>query len=110
MLNRIVLVGRLTSDPEIRYVSDTGTALTKFRIAVDRRFQGQKGEKKTDFIPVVTWGKLAERCKEFLVKGQMVGVDGELQIREWDTPQGEKRRMAEVRADDVRFLSRPAAG
>jgi len=109
MLNRVILVGRLTAAPEMRYVSETGTAMAKFRLAVDRKFQSQKGEKRTDFIPIVTWGKLAERCKEYLVKGQLVGVVGELQIREWETAQGEKRRTAEVQADDVRFLSRPAA-
>lgn len=107
MLNRVVMIGRLTAAPEIRYTT-SGTAKSTFTIAVDRYFQSAKSEKTTDFFPIITWGKLAERCKEWLVKGQMVGIDGKLQMRVWETPQGDRRKFVEIRADDVRFLSRPA--
>lgn len=107
MLNRVVLIGRLTAAPEIRY-TQKGTAKATFTIAVDRPFKSPEGEKTTDFFTIVTWDKLAERCKEWLVKGQMVGVDGKLQVRVWEKAPGDRRKFVEIRADDVRFLSRPA--
>ncbi|HOO55231.1 MAG TPA: single-stranded DNA-binding protein [bacterium] len=107
MLNRIILIGRLTRDPELKYTPSSGVALASFTLAVDRPFQSAKKEKETDFIRIIAWGKLAERCKQHLGKGRLVAVEGKLQIRNWDTPQGERRSIAEVRADDVRFLDRP---
>ena len=106
MLNRIILIGRLTKDPELKYTPNSGVALASFTLAVDRPFQSSRREKETDFIRIICWGKLAERCKQHLGKGRLVAVDGRLQIRNWDTPQGERRNIAEVRADDVRFLDR----
>ena len=106
MLNRVVLIGRLTRDPELRYTPTSGIALTNFTLAVDRPFQSAKGERETDFIRIICWGKLAERCKEHLGKGRLVAVDGRLQIRNWETNTGERRQIVEVRADDVRFLDR----
>ncbi|MEW5945023.1 MAG: single-stranded DNA-binding protein [bacterium] len=108
MLNRVVLIGRLTADPEIRY---TGSGIPKlnFTLAVDRPFQSAKGDKQTDFIPIIAWRKLAEVCKEYLSKGKLVAVDGRLQIRSWENPQGERRRIAEVVAEDVRFLEKMTA-
>lgn len=107
MLNRIILIGRLTKDPELKYIAaPSGVALASFTLAVDRPFQSSRREKETDFIRIISWGKLAERCKQHLGKGRLVAVEGRLQIRNWDTPQGERRSIAEVRADDVRFLDR----
>jgi len=105
MLNRVVLIGRLTHDPELRYTPN-GIPLAKFTLAVDRPFQANKKDKETDFIRIVCWRSLAERCKEHLGKGRLVAIDGRLQIRNWESTQGERRSTAEVYADDVRFLDR----
>lgn len=103
MLNKVILIGRLTRDPEVRY-TQSGKAVTSFDIAVDRPKFGDTQE--TDFIPIVTWGKLAETCGNFLNKGRLVAVDGRLQIRSYETQDGQKRRVAEVVSDGVRFLDR----
>jgi single-strand DNA-binding protein len=115
MFNRIILIGRLTKDPELKYTTNTGVALAKFTLAVDRPFSATRKDagagqaprqKETDFIRIVCWGKLAELCKQHLGRGRLVAIEGRLEIRTWDTPQGERRSMAEVRADDVRFLDK----
>jgi len=106
MLNRVILIGRLTRDPELKRTATSGVALTSFTLAVDRNFQSSRGERETDFIRIICWDKLAERCKEYLSKGRLVAVEGRLQVRNWETPQGERRSIVEVRADDVRFLER----
>lgn len=104
MLNRIVLIGRLTRDPEQRATS-SGTAVTTFNIAVDRDFSTKDGKKETDFIPIVTWRGLAETCGKFLTKGKLVAVAGRLQIRTYEDNEGAKRTVAEVVAEEVQFLS-----
>lgn len=109
MLNRVILIGRLTRDPELKRTANTGVALTSFTLAVDRNYQSSKGEKETDFIRIVTWRKLAESCKEYLGKGHLAAVDGKLRARSWETQQGERRTMYEVQADDVRFLERASS-
>lgn len=101
MLNRIVLIGRLTADPQLRYTQQ-GTAVANFRIAVDRLKYGD-AEKSTDFIDIVTWRKLAEIVTNNLAKGRLVAVDGRLQIRQYEH-EGQKRQAAEVVAEEVRFL------
>jgi len=106
MLNRIVLIGRLVRDPELRYTPN-GVATCSFSLAVDRPFVNQRGERETDFIDIVTWRKLAETCGQHLQKGRLVAVDGRLQVRSYETPDGQKRRVAEVVADTVRFLDWP---
>lgn len=108
MLNRIVLIGRLVADPQLRY-TQTGTAVANFRMAVDRPFSNQQGERETDFIDVVTWRKLAEVVANNLNKGRLVAVDGRLQVREYDY-EGQRRRQAEVVADNVQFLDWPSDG
>ncbi|MBM7855800.1 single-strand DNA-binding protein [Desulfohalotomaculum tongense] len=105
MLNKIILIGRLTRDPEPRYTT-SGVAVTKFTLAVDRPFANRQGERETDFIDVVTWQKLAEICANNLSKGRLVAVEGRLQIRSYDDNQGIRRKAAEVVADNVRFLDR----
>lgn len=105
MLNRVVLIGRLTRDPELRYLP-SGQPVATFTLAVDRPFSGSQGERKADFIPVVAWRKLAEQVSQHLAKGRLVAVDGRLQIREYETQDGQRRRAVEVVADHVRFLDR----
>lgn len=103
MLNRVVLIGRLTRDPELRY-TPSGVAVASFTIAVDRRFTNQQGERETDFIPIVTWRQLAENCANYLKKGRLVGVDGRLQVRSYENNEGRRVWVTEVVAEDVRFL------
>ena len=109
-LNRVFLMGNLTKDPELRY-TPSGTAVTNLRIAVNRRYKTQTGELKeeTAFITVVAWGKQAETCTQFLAKGRPIFVEGRLQMRSWETPDGQKRNILEVRASRVQFLGRPQA-
>jgi len=105
MLNRIVLIGRLTADPELRYTG-SGIPVANFRIAVDRPFSSSSGERQTDFINIVAWRQRAEFAANYLTKGRLVAVDGRLQIREWTTQDGQRRQTAEVVADEVRGLER----
>ena len=104
-MNHIVTIGRLTKDPELRYTPN-GVAVGSFTIAVDRPFNSAKGEREADFIPVVVWQKLAENCANHLKKGRLVAVEGRLQIRSYDTQDGQKRRVAEIVASNVQFLDR----
>ena len=102
MLNRIVLMGRLTRDPELRR-TQSGTAVTSFSIACDRDFKSQSGEKETDFIDIVAWRGTAEFVSKYFTKGRMAVVEGRLQIRDWTDNNGGKRRSAEVVADNIYF-------
>jgi single-strand DNA-binding protein len=104
-VNRVVLVGRLAQDPELRY-TQTGIAVAKFTIAVNRPFLNQQGEREADFIDIVVWRNQAENCAQYLSKGRLAGVDGRLQIRSYQTADGQRRRVAEVVADRVKFLDR----
>ena len=102
MLNKIIIMGRLTRDPELRRTG-SGTAVTSFSLAVDRDFKSQSGEKETDFIDVVAWRSTAEFVSKYFTKGRMAVVEGRLQIRDWTDRDGGKRRSAEVVADNVYF-------
>ena len=102
MLNKIILMGRLTRDPELRR-TQSGTAVTSFSLAVDRDFKSQSGEKETDFIDVVAWRNTAEFVSKYFTKGRMAVVEGRLQIRDWTDRDGGKRRSAEVIAENVYF-------
>ena len=102
MLNKIILMGRLTRDPELRRTGN-GTAVTSFSLAVDRDFKSQTGEKETDFIDIVAWRGTAEFVSKYFTKGRMAVVSGRLQIRNWQDKEGNKRRSAEVVADNVYF-------
>ena len=102
MLNKIILMGRLTRDPELRR-TQSGTAVTSFSLAVDRDFKSQSGEKETDFIDIVAWRGTAEFVSKYFTKGRMAVVEGRLQIRDWTDKDGGKRRSAEVVADNVYF-------
>ena len=104
MLNRIILIGRLTKDPDMRYTPN-GTAVTRFTLAVDRNYRNAQGEKETDFINIVAWGKQAENCANYLSKGKLAATDGRLQIRSYQGQDGQRRWVTEVVAETVRFLS-----
>lgn len=106
MLNQVVLIGRLTRDPELRYTPGNGVPVASFTLAVDRPFTNQQGEREADFINIVTWRKQAENCANYLKKGSLAAVAGRLQIRSYEDSQGIKRKAAEVVADNVRFLDR----
>ncbi|MGE5389774.1 MAG: single-stranded DNA-binding protein [Deltaproteobacteria bacterium] len=105
MLNRVILIGRLTRDPELRYTQQ-GTAIARFTLAINRKFKREE----TDFIDIVVWQKLAENCAQYLTKGQMAMVEGRLQVRNYEGQDGQKRKAVEVVADDVKFLSKPGTG
>jgi single-strand DNA-binding protein len=104
-MNKAILIGRLTADPEMRY-SPNGVAVTKFTLAVDRPFTSN-GEREADFIPIVVWRKLAENCAEYLRKGRLCAVEGRIQVRHYDNNEGKRVYVTEVVADNVRFLERP---
>lgn len=101
-LNRIVIMGRMTKDPELRRTG-SGVAVTSFTLAVDRDFKGQNGERETDFIDCNAWRGTAEFIAKHLGKGRNVVVEGRLQMREWTDRDGNKRKSAEVVADNVYF-------
>ena len=99
------MIGNLTRDPETRTVGDS--LKCSFTIAVNRRFSNRQGVREADFIPVVTWSKLAEVCSRYLSKGSKVAVEGVIQVRSYDAQDGSKRYVTEVVADNVEFLSSP---
>ncbi|QUH19414.1 single-stranded DNA-binding protein [Alkaliphilus sp. B6464] len=99
-MNRVILIGRLARDPELRFTA-SGKAVATFSIAVNRPFSK---EKEADFFNIVVWGKTAENCANYLAKGRLVGLEGRLQSRSYETQTGEKRYVTEVIADQVEFL------
>lgn len=102
MLNKIIVMGRLTRDPELRR-TQSGLSVTSFSVACDRDFKSQSGEKETDFIDIVAWRTTAEFVCKYFSKGRMAVVEGRLQIRDWQDNNGNKRRSAEIVADNVYF-------
>ena len=109
MLNKIIIMGRLTRDPELRRTASS-TAVAGFTLAVDRDFKSQNGEKSTDFIDVVAWRNTAEFVAKYFTKGRMAVVEGRLQIRDWKDKDGNNRRSAEVVAENVYFGDSKRAG
>lgn len=103
-MNHVILIGRLTRDPELRYTPN-GVAVANFTLAVDRPFTNQAGEREADFIPVVVWQKLAESCANYLGKGRLCAVAGRLQVRTYEQD-GQRRYITEVVASSVQFLDR----
>lgn len=104
MLNSVVLIGRMTKDPELRF-TQAGKAVASFTLAVDRPFKNANGEKETDFINCVQWGKGAEIIAQYTAKGSLVAVEGRLQVRSYEKD-GQRRWVTEVVAENVRFLDR----
>lgn len=110
-LNKVLLIGNLTKDPELRYTPN-GTAVTNLRIAVNRKFKDRTGELKEDtcFVTVTAWDKQAEICNQYLQKGRAVFVEGILQSRSWETNDGQKRSTIDVRAERIQFLGATPKG
>ena len=108
-MNKVILIGRLTRDPELRYTS-SNVATCTFSLAVDRPFTNQSGEREADFINIVVWRKQAENCKNYLTKGSQVAIEGRIQTRNYDDKDGKKVYVTEVVADNVQFLGAKGTG
>jgi single-strand DNA-binding protein len=103
-MNKVILIGRLTRDPELKFTAGTGIAVATFTLAVDRNYTGQNGQKEADFISVVCWRKLAEHVANNLSKGRLAAVSGSIQTRKYQAQDGSNRYVTEVVADEVKFL------
>lgn len=103
-MNKVILIGNLTKDPELT-TTNSGISVTRFTIAVSRRFVGASGERETDFLNIVAWRAQAENCSKYLKKGSKCAVVGSIQTRSYDAQDGSKRYVTEVVADEVEFLS-----
>lgn len=108
-MNKTILMGRLTKDPDTRYTQTTNTQVTSFTLAVNRRFV-KEGEQQADFINIVAWNKTAEFVSKYFKKGQQVGVIGRIQTRTWDDDQGQKHYVTEVIAEEVYFADSKKEG
>jgi single-strand DNA-binding protein len=104
-LNRVVLIGRLCQDVDIRQTS-SGTPVGNFTLAVDRAFKKQDGTRDTDFLRIVVWDKAAEACSKYIGKGSLVAIEGRIQSRSYETQDGQKRTAVEVVAENVRYLDK----
>ena len=102
-MNKVILMGRLTRDPEVRYTQTNNTLVASFSIAVNRRFTRPGEERQADFINIVAWSKLGEFCSKYFKKGQQVGIIGRLQVRNWEDENGQKRYVTEVVAEEAYF-------
>ena len=109
-LNKVMIIGNLGSEPEMRFTPN-GNPVTSFRVATNRVFTTPEGERKvdTEWFTVVSWGKLAEQCNQFLTRGRLVYAEGRLHTRTWEGPDGQKRHRTEIIARRVTFLDRQAA-
>ncbi len=103
-MNTVNIIGRLTKNPEIKYLQ-SGTPACSFTLAVDRSFKSKAGERGTDFIPIVTWGKTAELCEQYLSKGSQIGIVGRIQTRNYEAKDGTKRYITEVVGEEIQFIS-----
>ena len=110
-LNRVILIGNLTRDPELRR-TPSGSPVASFGLAVNRTYTNKQGERveNVDYFNIVVWAKLAELCTEYVRKGSPVAIEGRLQSRSWETEDGQKRSTVEVVAENVQFLGRPSGG
>ncbi len=109
MLNRVILIGHLANDPELKY-TPSGIAVSTFRVAVSRPFTNAQGEREADFIDIVAWRQTAEFAANYLGKGRLVAVEGRLQVRSYQAQDGSRRRVAEVVCDNLKALNRPKEG
>ncbi len=106
MLNKVILIGRVANDPELKY-TPSGVAVSTFRVAVNRPFTNAQGEREADFIDVVAWRQAAEFAANYLGKGRLVAVEGRLQVRSYQAQDGSRRRVSEVVIDNLKALDRP---
>ena len=109
-MNKVILMGRLTRDPEVRYTQTNNTLVASFSLAINRRFARPGEERQADFINIVAWSKLGEFCSKYFKKGQQVSVVGRLQTRTWDDEQGQKRYITEVVAEEAYFADSKREG
>ena len=109
-MNKVILMGRLTRDPEVRYTQTNNTLVASFSLAVNRRFVKQGEERQADFINIVAWGKQGEFCSKYFKKGQQVGVIGRIQTRNWDDDKGQKHYVTEVIAEEAYFADSKREG
>lgn len=109
-MNKVILMGRLTKDPELRYSSNSNVAVCRFTIAVDRRFQKQGEEKQADFIPTVAFGKTGEFISKYFQKGSRIAVVGSIQTRSWDDNEGKKHYATEVIVEEAHFADSKSGG
>ncbi len=111
-MNKVILMGRLTRDPEVRYTQTNNTLVATFSLAVNRRFVRQGEERQADFINIVAWGKQGEFCSKYFKKGQQVGIIGRIQTRNWEDDKGQKHYVTEVIAEEAYFAEgrRDSAG
>jgi len=105
-MNKAVLIGNLTRDPELKTTAATGSSVCNFTLAVQRRFKNQAGEREADFIPIVAWKQTAELCAKYLRKGSKVAVEGSIQTRNYDAQDGTRRYVTEIVANEVEFLTK----
>ena len=103
-MNKIILIGRLTKDVELRYTKVTNTAVASFTLAVDRKFTKSDNEKQTDFFNVIAWNKLAENISKYLSKGKQVAISGRLETRSWNDESGQKHNTIEIIAEEASFI------
>ena len=103
-MNNVVIVGRLTKDPELRYITGSGTAVATFTMAIDRDYKNKDGSITTDFIPVEIMGKPAEFVANYITKGRLVGVQGSIRVDRYETPDGEKRTFTKVAGRNIQAL------
>lgn len=103
-MNKVLLVGRLVRDPELKHIESNGKEVSNFTIAVNRNFVNSKGEREADFVPVVVWGKTAELVCNYMKKGRLISISGRLQIRSYETKEGNKKYVTEVVGEEVLFL------
>lgn len=109
-MNKVILMGRLTRDPETRYTQTNNTLVASFSLAVNRRFADQSGQRQADFINVVAWSKTGEFCSKYFKKGQQVGIVGRIQTRNWEDDQGQKHYVTEVVAEEAYFADSKREG
>ena len=102
-MNKVILMGRLTRDPEVRYTQTNNTLVASFSLAVNRRFAKQGEERQADFVNIVAWSKTGEFCSKYFKKGQQVGVIGRIQTRNWEDDKGQKHYITEVVAEEAYF-------
>lgn len=107
-MNKVVLIGRLTKDPELRFTPGAGTAVTTLTLAVDK-YNSKSGQREADFVPVVVWGKQAESTANYMSKGSQMAISGRIQTRNYEAKDGTKRYVTEVVATEVQFLSKSNA-
>lgn len=108
-MNKVVLIGRLTADPQLKFTQGTGTAVATFTLAVNRRFK-KEGQPDADFIPIVVWGKIAESTANYMRKGSQISVAGRIETRSYEAKDGGRRYVTEVVADEVKFLDSKSSG